>query len=181
MFAFYHPDLLVLSILQARTRNPFIQPHPLTITTGPPLRQLLRHTLQRLRLRTCTWLPRPLLGRIHIRVRVGLSLVIQRVTLIVDYLLEQHVIRISRGVYDRLCAGCECNFRRRCAEEFGIDVYAFVGIVVPPDAEQISLGHFYGLSVVVLVYCLADFALETGYESVFHAVCLVSKDDTSIA
>ena len=114
------------------------------------------------------------------RVRIGLGLVIQRVTLVVDYLLEQHVIRISWGVHDRLRAGCECNFRRRCAEEFGIDVHTFVGIVVPADAEQISFGHFNGLSVVVLVYCLADFALETGYEAIFHAVCLVSKDDASI-
>ena len=115
------------------------------------------------------------------RVHIGLSLVIQRVTLVVDYLLEKHVICISRGVHDRLRAGCECNFRRRCAEEFGIDVHAFVGIVVPPDAEQISFRHFYGLSVVVLVYCLADFALETGYEAVFHAVCLISKDHASIS
>ena len=60
-------------------------------------------------------------------------------------------------------------------------MHAFGGIVVPPDAEQISFGHFYVLPVVVDIYWLADFALETGYEAVFHAVSLVSKDDASIS
>ena len=113
------------------------------------------------------------------RGRVGLGLVIDRITLIIDYLLGQHVICISRGVHNWLRAGCECNLRRCCAEEFGIDVHAFDGIIVPPDAEQISFGHCYGLPVVILVYCLTDLALETGYEAVFHAICPISKDDAS--
>ena len=112
---------------------------------------------------------------------IGLGLIIQRITLIIDHLLKQHVVRISGGVHDRLGAGCECDFGRRCAEELGIDVHAFGGIVVPPDAEQISFGHVDVLPVVVYVDGLADFALQTGYEAVFHATCLVSRDDVSVS